>query len=86
MLFAHEHLYERHWPVYNKTVFKKGDVDKMASYVNPLAPVQITTGSAVSLSLKLISFDINITLLYRAVHYFLLKSWKKIYQSTRLSR
>lgn len=50
MLFAHEHLYERHWPVYNKTVFKKGvGTDEMASYTNPLAPVHITTGSAVSL-------------------------------------
>lgn len=45
MLFAHEHLYERHWPLYNRTVFKKSG-DQQASYTNPLAPISITTGSA----------------------------------------
>ncbi|XP_017331687.1 acid phosphatase type 7 isoform X2 [Ictalurus punctatus] len=42
-LWAHEHTYERLWPVYNYKVFN-GSVDK--PYVNPKAPVHIITGSA----------------------------------------
>ncbi|XP_060789936.1 acid phosphatase type 7 [Neoarius graeffei] len=42
-LWAHEHTYERLWPVYNYKVFN-GSVDE--PYVNPKAPVHIITGSA----------------------------------------
>ncbi|XP_062863318.1 acid phosphatase type 7 [Trichomycterus rosablanca] len=42
-LWAHEHTYERLWPVYNYKVFN-GSVEK--PYVNPKAPVHIITGSA----------------------------------------
>ncbi|GAA6103175.1 acid phosphatase type 7 [Tachysurus ichikawai] len=42
-LWAHEHTYERLWPVYNYKVFN-GSIDK--PYVNPKAPVHIITGSA----------------------------------------
>ncbi|TSO67483.1 Acid phosphatase type 7 [Bagarius yarrelli] len=42
-LWAHEHTYERLWPVYNYKVYN-GSVDK--PYVNPKAPVHIITGSA----------------------------------------
>ncbi|CAI5450098.1 unnamed protein product [Caenorhabditis angaria] len=41
-LYAHEHTYERLWPVYNRTVYNNTD----APYVNPPAPVHIITGSA----------------------------------------
>ena len=36
---AHEHSYERLWPVYNETVTQK-------DYVNPRAPVHIVAGTA----------------------------------------
>ncbi|XP_046711143.1 acid phosphatase type 7 isoform X3 [Silurus meridionalis] len=42
-LWAHEHTYERLWPVYNYKVYN-GSFDK--PYVNPKAPVHIITGSA----------------------------------------
>uniref|UniRef100_H3BDL2 Purple acid phosphatase n=1 Tax=Latimeria chalumnae TaxID=7897 RepID=H3BDL2_LATCH len=42
-LWAHEHTYERLWPVNNTKVFN-GSKDQ--PYVNPKAPVHITTGSA----------------------------------------
>ncbi|XP_066529531.1 acid phosphatase type 7 [Hoplias malabaricus] len=42
-LWAHEHTYERLWPVYNYKVYN-GSIDK--PYVNPKAPVHIITGSA----------------------------------------
>ncbi|XP_072383424.1 acid phosphatase type 7 [Diabrotica undecimpunctata] len=42
-IWAHEHSYERLWPVYNYTVFN-GSYEQ--PYVNPGAPVQFTTGSA----------------------------------------
>lgn len=47
-IWAHEHSYERLWPVYDKKVYN-GSYD--APYTNPKAPVHITTGSAVSLSI-----------------------------------
>ncbi|KAL2099372.1 hypothetical protein ACEWY4_005852 [Coilia grayii] len=42
-VWAHEHSYERLWPVYNYTVFN-GSLNE--PYVNPKAPVHIITGSA----------------------------------------
>nr|XP_006817248.1 PREDICTED: iron/zinc purple acid phosphatase-like protein-like [Saccoglossus kowalevskii] len=42
-LWAHEHSYERLWPVYDLKVYN-GSVD--APYTNPKAPVHIITGSA----------------------------------------
>ncbi|XP_057671572.1 acid phosphatase type 7 [Diorhabda carinulata] len=42
-IWAHEHSYERLWPVYNYTVYN-GSYEQ--PYVNPGAPVQFTTGSA----------------------------------------
>lgn len=44
-IWAHEHSYERLWPVYNKEV-KNGSLQ--APYTDPKAPVHITTGSAVN--------------------------------------
>ncbi|KAF6211415.1 hypothetical protein GE061_011927 [Apolygus lucorum] len=43
-MWGHEHSYERLWPVYNNTV--KIDEKNERLYVNPGAPVHITTGSA----------------------------------------
>ncbi|XP_071441921.1 acid phosphatase type 7 [Hetaerina americana] len=42
-IWAHEHSYERLWPVYNYTVYN-GSMEE--PYRNPGAPVHITTGSA----------------------------------------
>ncbi|KAE8585857.1 hypothetical protein XENTR_v10021478 [Xenopus tropicalis] len=42
-IWAHEHSYERLWPVYNYTVYKGSSE---SPYTNPLAPVHIITGSA----------------------------------------
>ncbi|XP_061090193.1 acid phosphatase type 7 [Conger conger] len=42
-LWAHEHTYERLWPVFGYKVFN-GSIDE--PYVNPKAPVHIITGSA----------------------------------------
>ncbi|XP_036450109.1 acid phosphatase type 7 [Colossoma macropomum] len=42
-LWAHEHTYERLWPVYGYKVYN-GSTDE--PYVNPKAPVHIITGSA----------------------------------------
>ncbi|BFZ07355.1 hypothetical protein BsWGS_10394 [Bradybaena similaris] len=42
-LWAHEHSYERLWPVYNREVFN-GSYEE--PYTNPGAPVHIITGSA----------------------------------------
>ncbi|KAL8619772.1 hypothetical protein ACOMHN_025858 [Nucella lapillus] len=42
-LWAHEHSYERLWPVYNRKVYNGS---KAEPYTNPTAPVHIITGSA----------------------------------------
>ncbi|XKL65600.1 hypothetical protein PGB90_009020 [Kerria lacca] len=42
-IWAHEHSYERLWPVYNRIVLN-GSYNE--PYTNPRAPVHITTGSA----------------------------------------
>ena len=39
ILEAHEHSYERLWPVYNETVTAN-------NYVNPKAPVHLVSGTA----------------------------------------
>ncbi|WKY10353.1 hypothetical protein Q1695_002588 [Nippostrongylus brasiliensis] len=41
-IWAHEHTYERMWPVYNRTVYN----GTASPYLNPLAPVHIVSGSA----------------------------------------
>ncbi|CAJ0589582.1 unnamed protein product, partial [Cylicocyclus nassatus] len=41
-IWAHEHTYERLWPVYNRTVYNGTSMP----YKNPLAPVHIISGSA----------------------------------------
>ncbi|PFX26343.1 Iron/zinc purple acid phosphatase-like protein [Stylophora pistillata] len=43
MVWAHEHSYERLYPVYNRKLCR-GPVEK--AYINPCAPVHIITGSA----------------------------------------
>jgi len=40
--WAHEHSYERHWPVYNLTIHNGTE----GAYIDPDAPVHIVTGSA----------------------------------------
>ncbi|VDM48702.1 unnamed protein product [Toxocara canis] len=42
-LWAHEHSYERMWPLYNRTVYNGTD----SPYIDPPAPVHVVTGSAV---------------------------------------
>ena len=42
-IWAHEHSYERMFPVYNRTVYN-GSLEH--PYVNPKATVHVTTGSA----------------------------------------
>ncbi|KAF7267331.1 hypothetical protein GWI33_019449 [Rhynchophorus ferrugineus] len=42
-IWAHEHSYERLWPIYNYTVYNGS---YHAPYTNPKAPVHFTTGSA----------------------------------------
>ena len=46
-IWAHEHYYERFWPMYNYTVMN-GTTNKDQPYNNARAPVHIITGSAVS--------------------------------------
>uniref|UniRef100_A0A9J2PIR3 Purple acid phosphatase n=2 Tax=Ascaris TaxID=6251 RepID=A0A9J2PIR3_ASCLU len=41
-IWAHEHSYERMWPLYNRTVYN----GTISPYVDPPAPVHIVTGSA----------------------------------------
>lgn len=43
-VWAHEHSYERLWPLYNHTVYN-GSIEE--PYRNPKAMVHVTTGSAV---------------------------------------
>lgn len=47
-IWAHEHSYERLWPVYDNVIYN-GTLDE--PYKNPQAPVHIITGSAVSIIL-----------------------------------
>ncbi|RWS28741.1 Iron/zinc purple acid phosphatase-like protein, partial [Leptotrombidium deliense] len=42
-IWAHEHVYERMWPVYDRNVYN-GSYDE--PYTNPKAPVHLVTGSA----------------------------------------
>lgn len=42
-IWAHEHSYERLWPIYNYEIFN-GSYEQ--PYVNPKAPVHVVTGSA----------------------------------------
>ena len=46
-IWAHEHDWERLWPVYDWKV-KNGTTTSGDPYTNPEAPVHIITGSAVS--------------------------------------
>ena len=46
-IWAHEHNYERFWPMYNYTVLN-GTTHKDQPYNNARAPIHIITGSAVS--------------------------------------
>ena len=46
-IWAHEHNYERFWPMYNYTV-KNGTNDPSQPYTDARAPLHIITGSAVS--------------------------------------
>ena len=55
-LWAHEHEYQRMWPVYNRTVYN-GSVSE--PYVNPKAPVHLITGSAVSITKLLLIIILN---------------------------
>jgi len=43
-VWAHEHSYERLFPIYNRTVVPSPDPEE--PYVDPRAPVHVTTGSA----------------------------------------
>ena len=45
-LWAHEHEYQRMWPVYNRTVYN--GTTSSNPYEDPRAPVHLITGSAVS--------------------------------------
>ncbi|XP_053210301.1 acid phosphatase type 7-like [Panonychus citri] len=42
-IWAHEHLYERLWPIYDQKVYNGSTSEP---YTNPGAPVHVTTGSA----------------------------------------
>jgi len=48
-IWAHEHEYERMYPMYNYTICKGSEA---YPYKNPAAPVHIVTGSAVSISYR----------------------------------
>jgi hypothetical protein len=47
VIWAHEHSYERLWPLYN---YKVQNGSYAEPYRNPRAPVHIITGSAVSIT------------------------------------
>ena len=47
-LWAHEHEYQRMWPVYDRKVYNGTTSDN--PYKDPGAPVHLVTGSAVSYS------------------------------------
>ena len=51
MIWAHEHNYQRIFPIYNYTMCKGSNKQP---YTNPTGPVHITTGSAVSIIRSLI--------------------------------
>ena len=55
-LWAHEHEYQRMWPVYNRTVYNGSDSEP---YVDPKAPVHFITGSAVSLTKRYILYSLK---------------------------
>ena len=46
-IWAHEHNYERFWPMYNYTVLN-GTTHENEPYTDPRAPIHFITGSAVS--------------------------------------
>jgi len=52
-LWAHEHSYERLYPIYNYTVCNGS---AQSPYKNPRAPVHVVTGSAVSTNPTLVEF------------------------------
>jgi hypothetical protein len=52
--WAHEHNYERLWPIYDKKVFNES-LEEL--YKTPKAPVHIITGFAVSIIKVVILFD-----------------------------
>ena len=54
-IWAHEHNYERFWPMYNYTVMN-GTTKKDQPYNNARAPLHIITGSAVSTTYKIILY------------------------------
>ena len=51
-IWAHEHEYERMYPMYNYMICNGS---KEAPYTNPRAPVHIVTGSAVSIFIFFLS-------------------------------
>ena len=58
-IWAHEHNYERFWPMYNYTVMN-GTTNKNQPYNNARATLHIITGSAVSTnSMKSMKISIN---------------------------
>ena len=58
-IWAHEHNYERFWPMYNYTVMN-GTTNKDQPYNNARATLHIITGSAVSTnSMKSMKISIN---------------------------
>ncbi|KAH9504726.1 Acid phosphatase type 7 [Bulinus truncatus] len=79
-LWAHEHSYERLWPVYNRVVLN-GSYDE--PYTNPTAPVHIITGSA-GCKERHDNFDKNIESwsAYRSDDYGFTRM--KVYNSTHL--
>lgn len=54
-VWAHEHSYERSWPVYNYNIYNGSENEP---YTDPGAPVHIVTGSAVNFNFQLISINI----------------------------